>query len=116
MSQGIRPIHYFGLPLLARAWAFQERMLSPRVIHFGETELIWECRKGTFCECGHVKHMGKEELHAVFNETTSRNFVGLWHNLVQTYCLLDMTFESDKLPAFSGLASKMAKMSHTRNI
>ena len=26
-------------PLLARAWVFQERLLSPRVLHFGSREL-----------------------------------------------------------------------------
>jgi hypothetical protein len=30
-------------PLLLRGWAFQEPILSPRVLHFGEQELFWEC-------------------------------------------------------------------------
>lgn len=30
------------LPLPKRAWAFQERLLSPCVLHFGDTELYWE--------------------------------------------------------------------------
>ncbi|KAH9895541.1 heterokaryon incompatibility protein-domain-containing protein [Xylariomycetidae sp. FL2044] len=33
-----------GYPLLSRAWFFQERLLSPRVLHFGHSELVWECR------------------------------------------------------------------------
>jgi hypothetical protein len=39
-------------PLLSRAWVFQERLLSPRVLHFCNSELIWECRQGANCECG----------------------------------------------------------------
>jgi hypothetical protein len=39
------------LPLLSRAWALQERVLSPRILHFGPMELFWECRNGIFCEC-----------------------------------------------------------------
>ena len=31
-------------PLLSRAWCFQERLLSPRVLHFAPDELWWECR------------------------------------------------------------------------
>lgn len=31
------------MPLLRRAWAFQERILSPRIIHFGDTQLYQEC-------------------------------------------------------------------------
>lgn len=39
-------------PLLSRGWAFQERLLSPRVLHFSESELVWECRQLCICECG----------------------------------------------------------------
>lgn len=38
-------------PLLSRGWVFQEILLSPRVIHFGRTELIWESATQTQCEC-----------------------------------------------------------------
>lgn len=40
-----------ALPLSSRAWAFQERLLSPRVVHFGEDEMYWECMVSTSCEC-----------------------------------------------------------------
>ncbi|KAJ2900245.1 HET-domain-containing protein [Zalerion maritima] len=39
------------LPLLNRAWAYQERLLSSRVIHFCRRELVWECREYSSCEC-----------------------------------------------------------------
>lgn len=39
-------------PLLSRGWAFQERILSPRVLHFCKEELVWECREESVCECG----------------------------------------------------------------
>jgi hypothetical protein len=38
-------------PLHARAWAFQERLLSPRIIQYTEGELVWECKTRTRCEC-----------------------------------------------------------------
>jgi hypothetical protein len=31
--------------LNGRAWVAQERMLSPRTIHFGKKQLFWECRE-----------------------------------------------------------------------
>jgi len=34
-----------NFPLLGRAWAFQERMLSPRVLYFVQGELVYECKK-----------------------------------------------------------------------
>lgn len=39
-------------PLMSRGWAFQERLLSKRVLHFSESELVWECRELSTCECG----------------------------------------------------------------
>ncbi|KAJ4371276.1 hypothetical protein N0V83_004493 [Neocucurbitaria cava] len=39
-------------PLLTRGWAFQERLLSSRVLHLCRSELIWECIEMTTCECG----------------------------------------------------------------
>lgn len=39
-------------PLLSRGWAYQERLLSRRILHFCETELVWECRDLSVCECG----------------------------------------------------------------
>lgn len=33
-------------PLLSRAWAFQERLVSPRVIYFTKSQLIWDCYSG----------------------------------------------------------------------
>jgi hypothetical protein len=37
-------------PLSKRAWFVQERLLSPRQIHFGSLQLYWECRRLTACE------------------------------------------------------------------
>lgn len=41
-------------PLLTRGWAFQERLLSARVLHLCRSELVWECREMTACECGNL--------------------------------------------------------------
>lgn len=39
-------------PLLSRAWAYQERTVSPRVIFFTESEMIFQCLSNAECECG----------------------------------------------------------------
>jgi hypothetical protein len=31
-------------PLMLRAWAFQERFLAKRTLHFSPWELVWECK------------------------------------------------------------------------
>ncbi len=37
-------------PLLKRAWVCQERLLSPRVLHFGRSQMFWECQDLDACE------------------------------------------------------------------
>jgi hypothetical protein len=37
-------------PLNRRGWVLQERILSPRLIHFGREQLFWECRESFTCE------------------------------------------------------------------
>ncbi|KAK3396811.1 hypothetical protein B0T20DRAFT_356544 [Sordaria brevicollis] len=51
-------VEYFRTPkepILSRAWVFQERLLSRRTLHFGSSEVLWECRSGCFCECGGIE-------------------------------------------------------------
>jgi hypothetical protein len=37
-------------PLNLRAWVSQERQLSRRILHFGRTQLFWECYECMACE------------------------------------------------------------------
>ncbi|RDW87876.1 hypothetical protein BP5796_03570 [Coleophoma crateriformis] len=37
-------------PLAVRGWVVQERLLSPRVIHFAKKQLFWECAQMRTCE------------------------------------------------------------------
>lgn len=37
-------------PLNTRGWVLQERILSPRVVHFGNKQVFWECRETITCE------------------------------------------------------------------
>lgn len=86
-----------NLPLTKRAWAFQERVLSPRVIFFNETEISWLCAKGASLESdpsvylrdGPMTHRGQD-----------------WQEIVQRYSGCDLTYEKDRLVALSGLAKR----------
>ena len=113
------PMHYHAedlpqgrsWPLLGRAWVFQERLLSPRFLHFTKNELIWECNKESLCECGdsRLESMSmKPGNHEALTSKTKENAVRGWHLMTSSYCSLKLSFESDKLPALSGLAAKMA--------
>jgi hypothetical protein len=33
-------------PLFDRGWTYQEQLLSPRLIHFCDSEVVWQCKRG----------------------------------------------------------------------
>ncbi|CAI6333809.1 unnamed protein product [Periconia digitata] len=39
-----------GSPIYTRAWVFQERMLSPRLLHFTKSQIFWDCSTLSACE------------------------------------------------------------------
>jgi hypothetical protein len=41
---------FMSEPLNRRCWILQERILSPRMLHFGSEQLFWECRESVACE------------------------------------------------------------------
>lgn len=100
-------------PLIRRAWAFQERVLSPRVLHFGRTEVIWQCREFEVCECDYPSNAFLDEkcrhYHAL-KQSSNDGLEILWHKLVMLYSPLKLTFGSDKLAALSGLAKQISKL------
>jgi hypothetical protein len=61
------PAHF---PLLSRGWVLQERLLSPRILHFCESELVWECREESLCECGGLNQ--EESLGGWFYNLTTQ--------------------------------------------
>ncbi|KAF2271384.1 HET-domain-containing protein [Westerdykella ornata] len=39
-----------GTKLYTRGWVFQERMLSPRILHFAANQIFWDCSTLSACE------------------------------------------------------------------
>lgn len=113
------------LPLLTRGWIFQERLLSRRVLHFGDTELFWECMEGVSCECSNKDpaewRVGYDnpERFVGCNDPTKSWYAAMrarkseqwlfyndWRRLCQIYSSLELTFARDRLIAISGVAKQ----------
>jgi hypothetical protein len=93
-------------PLLRRAWVYQERLLAPRVLYFGE-ELSWECRKASACECSGVSHGIKHGYSlSLLPGFPSEKLYLQWQEMVMEFTWLQLSHEEDRLPAFSGLAQQ----------
>ncbi|RSL38133.1 hypothetical protein CEP53_015141 [Fusarium sp. AF-6] len=104
-------------PLLHRGWVFQERMLSPRVLHFGLREMVWECLTCTACECGmsdtlQAELTNKGEYTRAMANTERHGLKDVWRDMVQQYTVLDLTFASDRFAAIAGVAKQMQTYRH----
>lgn len=113
-------INMRSAPLLTRAWAFQERVLSTRTLHFHGEEMLWECLECSLCECGYIgweNAVGCAEEHS-FHTSIKKPFADVrlghgtqaqtlktWLRLVNEFTSLSISSELDRLPAVSGLAS-----------
>lgn len=97
-------------PLNKRAWVFQERLLSPRIIHFSEFSIFFECLEFKASErfpAGIPPRYTTSSLRNLLPRQPEANAAGLlklWESFVSTYTSLGITFESDKLAAISALA------------
>jgi len=124
--------HAADAPLLTRAWAYQERLLPPRCLHFHSEELVWECSTGMRCECAALddprirwvedhpqddvgcfepsKAWLKSCLTGVIDgqpPLSRRRFT--WFDIVSEFSQLELTYEKDRLPAVAGLAARLSR-------
>ncbi|KAF2655028.1 hypothetical protein K491DRAFT_443706 [Lophiostoma macrostomum CBS 122681] len=105
---------YSHPPLNERGWVYQERILSPRVIHFEEEQVLWECCTSALCEmypAGFDKTIDRGILVPPFELPKKQTCSGLaerwkrYTNLVEHYRAQQFTFPNkDKLAAFAGIA------------
>jgi len=106
-------------PLFLRAWAYQERLLSPRVLYFFQNEAMFECRDSRRCECG-VKPHSDNPIGGSDTLVKIRQIIGIdnerlaiqlnWRKIVMLYSSLRLTQLSDRLPALSGIANRVGQI------
>ncbi|MCJ1451115.1 hypothetical protein MMC28_001450 [Mycoblastus sanguinarius] len=101
-------------PLSQRGWYLQERRLSPRILHFTEHQLLWEC-ESTWCF--ESSSQQDQALINVIDNSQSKTKSGLqdvenpeyiynaWFSIVREFSSGRLTRITDQLPALSGLAN-----------
>jgi hypothetical protein len=102
-------------PLQSRAWVVQEYYLSHRSLNLTHSQMWWQCRQKIACETfpsgypegsiepTRLKFMreGQEQQDSSGQE---RQHDYEWYRVVQDYCRCGLTFNTDKLIAFAGVA------------
>ena len=99
-----------------RAWVFQERLLSPRTLHFAP-QLFWECRRLQACETYPEGMPSREDLSEELDGSQSpmslknwyEEFKGMefWVDVIRSYGRCSITMASDRLVAIAGLAQSL---------
>ncbi|KAM0813974.1 putative HET-domain-containing protein [Seiridium cardinale] len=107
-------------PLHKRAWVFQERLLSSRILYFGTKRMYFECFTNARIEnCHHPIRWADDEIDIVvktpLNQLSTHSARRrYWSTLVVAYSQMKLTKISDKLPALSGLASDFQQLTKSR--
>jgi hypothetical protein len=116
-----------------RGWVLQEEILSRRKICFSGSELHWQCRTMSQCECGLKAHTD-EWFSGQFTwnllstllrkdgsmtrglsvnsrrlEPKSHSLSTSWKKLVELYSQRDFTNGRDRLSALAGAASRLSR-------
>jgi hypothetical protein len=104
-------------PINERAWTYQERRLSPRMLDFSHKQVILYCHTHKLCQGdgsitgwstnhdneiklpGHIQQRIRYKPISRFHGSIN------WHDMVNGYVTRKLSFPSDKLTALSALAS-----------
>ena len=107
-------------PINARAWTFQEHLLSPRLLIYASHTLQWQCRTATYNRGGSY-HSPRPSTAPRLQSTTwslqkakserdqhepkiPHSVLQMWLKVVSAFSRRKLTLSSDKLPAISALA------------
>lgn len=117
-----------GAALNRRGWVFQERWLSPRILHFGIGEIFWECRQKFLCErfpvelpgdFDRVHDLKRFDVQSPYSWIDQRLTKGqtaridacnleardkMWRAIVMVYSETCLSFADDRAVALSGIA------------
>jgi hypothetical protein len=101
--------------LATRAWAFQEKILPRRTMHFGHGGTLWECAsKVATADLPDGLFVNWDATIANFDFDKSGDIAAWWtwwSNAVGLYSAAKATYPRDKLLAFSGIAKRIQKSS-----
>ena len=116
-------------PLSSRAWVLQEERLSPRLLYFCSQRFYWSCAMAQHREVGADSDVRNASVELAFaregdhelmsepqafldvrSEGDKYKLHNEWQDLVEAYCLRNMTKSSDRFRALSGLAAQYLRV------
>ncbi|KAL7938435.1 heterokaryon incompatibility domain-containing protein [Trichoderma chlorosporum] len=98
-----------------RGWVLQERILSPRVLHFTKPRIFWECNSLLASD---IRPLGEPidpassgDMRGVLSASyqaalPANKMMALWYDVVRQYSATSLSFSGDRLLAVSALAER----------
>lgn len=109
-------------PLSQRAWALQERLLSQRVLHCSRDQLHWECcclqarevypEGTTYPVSSWTKLLSLRPLQDTQSSVGAHSLDDVWSRIRMKFRKANITVDTDRLVALSGIARKMRVLMH----
>ncbi|KAF7937140.1 uncharacterized protein EAE98_001454 [Botrytis deweyae] len=107
--------------LRRRGWVLQEQVLAKRTLSFAKDEMLWDCRECSTCECRTGFSNFESEtsfLNMYFDfklqsspiREAYKNIYSNWYTMVEDYSHRSLTYQTDKLPAISGIVKLLHDM------
>ena len=98
-------------PLSRRGWTLQERILSRRLVSFSNAEMQWSCHGGVGCECQSELNLNRQFGGVPLSQVSEhREAFRYWQKMVESYSRRALTNARDKLPAASGVAEVIQRI------
>ncbi|KAF5559368.1 tol [Fusarium napiforme] len=101
-------------PLSLRAWAYQEFILSPRILDYGELRTTWICWAEINPTDGFLStsasYWSRQRFQEIMSPSIEAHSVSprqLWSTLVLCYMRSSITDPYDRLPALAGIAERL---------
>ncbi|PVH80419.1 HET-domain-containing protein [Cadophora sp. DSE1049] len=93
-----------NMELFTRGWVMQEEMLPRRRILYTPGQLVWHCNVMV------IREINRKVRCDVADMQKDEGFIDHWLGLAERYSERYLTYESDKLPALSGLATYFSEL------
>jgi Heterokaryon incompatibility protein (HET) len=115
-----KPLHEFKLN--SRGWVYQERLMSPRTVHYDSQDVYWECYEKVasgYLPMSLSLDESPSDLRPPFDWRLSSEprdkfypsgqHMEHWAALVQSYSKRQLTRDSDRLIAFSSISRSLCE-------
>ena len=93
-------------PINQRAWTYQERRLSQRVLDFNHSQVVLYCYTNKRCQgSGSLEDWSEDsEESRLYKPVSDHQALPEWRDIVDVYVTRKVSFASDRLKAISALA------------